>query len=225
MSSIGNVSGATNVSYLQPATNSAQSVARSDSDGDNDSSSGVGKVGKSNFLNAIEQALGQSMPGSTATSSATSASNSTSPSVSTQNPPAALQTFLHSLFAALHQGSGRGSAAVASGSDSNNPGVSSTPTVGRHHHGDSNLAANIQGLLQQLSSGSQGSSTNSSSGSNDAIGTLNSSFQNLINTINTSQAQGATSAAAPSLQSFLQNLLQDMSGGQSISGAVVSTKA
>jgi hypothetical protein len=52
---------------------------------------------------------------------------------------------------------------------------------------------------------------------------LNTSFQNLINALNGSQ--GTSTAGSVTLQSFLQNLLQDLAGGQSVAGAVVNTTA
>ncbi len=211
MSAINNVSGSANLSYLQPATNSTPTGV--DADGNN-GSSGVAR--KSNFLNAIERALGQTLSGSSGASSATPASGSTSSSSSAQDPQAALQAFLQSLFAALTQSGGQGTA-----SDNGSPSVAGAGH--HHHHGASNLTANIQNLLQQLSSGSPGTSTGNSTSSN-ALSNLNSSFQNLINSISASQGQGA-SATTPNLQSFLQNLLQDLNGGQNISGAAVSTQA
>jgi hypothetical protein len=225
MSSINSISGLTNLSYLQPTTNTTQSIGGGDADGDNDGSSGAGGVGRSNFLSAIEQALGQSLSGgiSSATSASSPTSSSTPSSSSTQDPQAALQAFLQNLFAALHQTGGQGNGATAT---SNSNGSSSTPGVGHHHHrGSSNLAANIQSLLQQLSSTSQSASTSNTSSGSDALSNLNSSFQNLISTINASQGQGAAAAPPPTLQAFLQNFLNDLNGGQNISGAVVSTQA
>jgi len=219
MSTINNISSSTYVSYVQSTTktNATQSVRGHD--GDNDVSSGAGKIGRSNFMSAIEQALGQTLSGSSGTSPATSASKSTSSSSSTQDPQAALQTFLRSLFAALHQAGGQGK-----GVGGDNGGSPSASRVGHHPRGGSNLAANIQNLLQQLSSSNQSTSTTGQGSSTDAISNLNSSFQNLIDTINKSQGQGA-SAASPTLQAFLQHLQQDLSSGQNISGAVVSIKA
>ena len=52
-----------------------------------------------------------------------------------------------------------------------------------------------------------------------------SSFQNLVNSLQGSQGQNASANNAPSLQSFLQNLLQNMNSVHNISGAVVSTQA
>lgn len=229
MSSISNIFGSTNAPYVSPTTNATRSVGGGDASGDNDGGSGAGKVGKSNFLNAVEQALGQTLSGGSGTSPATPASNPTSSANSTQDPQAALQAFMHSLFAALHQAGGQGNAAATgkgADADGDNDSSSSTSEVGRHHHGGSNLAAGIQNLLQQLSSNSalttgQSSGTAQGSGT-DTLGNLNSSFQNLIDALGASQGQGTQTA---SLQSFLQNLQQDLSGGQNISGAVVNTKA
>ena len=227
MSSISNISGSSSISYVPPTTSTIQSIGGGDTDGDNDGSMGAGKVGKSNFLSALQQALGQSLSGSSGASSATSTSDPASPSNLTQDPQVALQSFLHSLFAALHQAGGQ-AATAGNGTDSDGDGSSSAAGVGgRHHRGGSNLSANIQNLLQQLSSSSQSSSTSSpstSTSSTDALGNLNSSFQNLINTLSASQGKG-TPTTSPDLQSFLQNFMQDLSGGQNISGAVVNTKA
>ena len=87
------------------------------------------------------------------------------------------------------------------------------------------MSANIQNLLQQLSASGQSSSTGTTSSATDPLSALNSSFQNLVTAMNSSQGQTAAAANAPTLQSFLQNLMQDMSGGQNISGAIVSTHA
>ena len=57
MSSINNISSLSNLSYLQPTASATQSVGGGDSDGDNDGSGSTGKVGKSNFLSIIEQAI------------------------------------------------------------------------------------------------------------------------------------------------------------------------
>jgi hypothetical protein len=65
---------------------------------------------------------------------------------------------------------------------------------------------------------------------------LQTSFQNLISTLAAAFVSSASSSATPSLQSFvppvpptlqsfLQNLQTDLSGGQNIAGAVVNTQA
>ncbi len=79
MSSIGSISGVNGLSYQQPVTG----TFRRGSDGD-DGAGNAGDVGKSNFMNAIAQALGQSVPGSTAGGATNSA----------QDPQVALQSFM-----------------------------------------------------------------------------------------------------------------------------------
>ena len=60
MSSISNISSVSKVSYLQPKPD-MKKAAGGDADGDNDGGAGAGKVNKSNFMNAIAQALGQTL--------------------------------------------------------------------------------------------------------------------------------------------------------------------
>ena len=199
-------------------------------DGDNDGSKVSGGVGRANFMSAIEQALGQSLSRTAGAVTAAVPPNSASATSPAQDPQSALNPFLHNLFAALNQASGPGAGTSATNNPSNmgNPSVSG---AGHHHHGGSNLTANIQSLLQQLSSSSQSTSSSNSSMSSsnsirgtDAISNLSSSFQGLMSAVDTSQGRGPSSTT-PNLQSFLQNLLQDLKGGQNISGAVISTKA
>ena len=198
-----NVSGLNKMPYLQTAPNTAQPVVGNDADGDNDGSSGSARIGKSNFMSAIEQALGQSLSDNAGVSSATSSS--------AKDPQAALQAFLHNLISALHQ------QATSNGVDTAGNNGGSSSAVGSRPRGG--LSANIQGLLQQLSSNKLGASKDSPG--SDALDSLNSSYQNLINAIN-AHKQGSSTT---NLQSFLQNLQQDLNGGQSISGAVVNTTA
>ncbi|OIR16257.1 hypothetical protein GALL_29770 [mine drainage metagenome] len=90
------------------------------------------------------------------------------------------------------------------------------------------MAAGIQNLLQQLNASSQNtaSGTDSSNGSgSSAISSLNSSFQNLVSSLDASQGQSASAANAPSLQTFLQNLMQNIGNVQNMSGSVISTQA
>lgn len=222
MSSIGNISAANNLSYLQPTSNATQRVAGGDSDGDSDSS-GSGGVGKSNFMSAIAQALGQNLPGGSATSSA---SNVTAPSAgSTQDPQAALQAFVQNLFSSLGQTNGtsqaNGTGQTKRGDSDDSGGKSVAGSQG------SNMLANLQNLLQQLSA--PAGSTSQTSSATDPLAGLSSSFQNLLSSMNASQGQTAPNTAqgqtTPTLQSFLQNLMQNMGNGQNISGAMVSTTA
>ena len=230
MSDISSISGLGSLSNVLPTSNKNRMAGGRGNDGDNDASKVSGGVGRANFMSAIEQALGQSLSRTAGAVTAAVPPNSASATSPAQDPQSALNPFLHNLFAALNQATGSGNGASATDNPSNmgNPSVSG---IGHHHHGGSNLTANIQSLLQQLSSSSQSASSINSSTSTsnqtsgtDALSNLSSSFQGLMSAVDTSQGRGA-SATAPSVQSFLQNLLQDLKGGQNISGAVISTKA
>ena len=230
MSDISSISGLGSLSNVLPTSNKNRMAGGRGNDGDNDGSKVSGGVGRANFMSAIEQALGQSLSRSAGAVTAAVTPNSPSATNPVKDPQSALNPFLHNLFAALNQATGSGNGASATDNPSNmgNPSVSG---VGHHHHGGSNLTANIQSLLQQLSSSSQSTSSSNSSMSSsnsirgtDAISNLSSSFQGLMSAVDTSQGRGASSTT-PSVQSFLQNLLQDLKGGQNISGAVISTKA
>ena len=230
MSDISSISGLGSLSNVLPTSNKNRMAGGRGNDGDNDGSKVSGGVGRANFMSAIEQALGQSLSRSAGAVTAAVTPNSASATNPAKDPQSALNPFLHNLFAALNQATGSGNGASATDNPSNmgNPPVSG---IGHHHHGGSNLTENIQSLLQQLSSSSQNTSSSNSgmSSSNpirgtDAISNLSSSFQGLMSAVDTSQGRGASSTT-PSVQSFLQNLLQDLKGGQNISGAVISTKA
>ena len=230
MSDISSISGLGSLSNVLPTSNKNRMAGGRGNDGDNDGSKVSGGVGRANFMSAIEQALGQSLSRSAGAVTAAVTPNSASATNPVKDPQSALNPFLHNLFASLNQarGSGNGASATDNPSNMGNPSVSG---VGHHHHGGSNLTENIQSLLQQLSSSSQNTSSSNSgmSSSNpirgtDAISNLSSSFQGLMSAVDTSQGRGASSTT-PSVQSFLQNLLQDLKGGQNISGAVISTKA
>jgi hypothetical protein len=230
MSDISSISGLGSLSNVLPTSNKNRMAGGRGNDGDNDGSKVSGGVGRANFMSAIEQALGQSLSRTAGAVTAAVPPNSASATSPAQDPQSALNPFLHNLFAALNQATGSGNGASATDNPSNmgNPSVSG---AGHHHHGGSNLTASIQSLLQQLSSSSQSTSSSNSSMSSsnsirgtDALSNLSSSFQGLMSAADTSQGRGS-SATAPSVQSFLQNLLQDLKGGQNISGAVISTKA
>ena len=224
MSSISNISSLSNLLNLQPASSAPQRVGAGDSDGDGDNSRGAGGVGKSNFMNAIQQALGQSVPGSLSTSSS-SATSATAPTSATQDPQAALQAFLQNLLASLGQTNASpvgGSQAAGSDADGDSDGSKSVSGVGRH---GSNISANIQNLLQQLTASNPNTPASTQSNDTDPVAKLNSSFQNLMNSLNVAQGQNTSGANAPTLQTFLQNLYQDMGNGQNISGALVSATA
>lgn len=178
--------------------------------GDGDGDHGKESVGKSNFMDAVTHALDQSLSGSSAKTHV-SHKTSAAPDATTQDPQVALQGFLQNLFSSLSQASGN-----TGGQDGSVSGVGSS-------HQGSHVAQSLQNLLQQLSSTTGGSSTAASSSGN-SLSQLNSSFQNLVSSINSAQGQGA-SAPQPTLQAFLQNLMQDVGKGQNISGTIVSTQA
>jgi hypothetical protein len=224
MSSISSITGGNSLSYLQPTSSGTQRVAGGDSDGDSDGQGGAGNVGKSNFMSAISQALGQT----TGTSAATSTS-----ATSGTDPQAALQGFLQNLFSSLSQANGTpatGKQKTDADGDGGRRSVSGVSGQG------SNISANLQNLLQQLAASSQATSSATGTNAADPLSALNSSFQNLISSITASQGQTATTQGqtattqgqavpVPTLQSFLQNLMQSMGNGQNISGALVSTTA
>ncbi len=231
MSSISNITGST-VSQTPATGRSARKVTGGDADGDNDGTSGAGRsgrAGKSNFMNAILQALGQSLPASSATTkvnAAPAASNSSSTPNATQDQQSALHAFVQNLMSALHQAAGSSPAAENNQANSNTTTANSTTTYSPPSSGgsrnSSNLVNGIQNLLQQLSATGQTNTT----GSNATLDKLNASYQTLANALNaSSQSPAPGGATSANLKSFLNNLLQDLNGGQSISGAVVNTTA
>jgi hypothetical protein len=252
MSTIGSVSSVTTPSYIKSAYNGVKHTG-GDSDGDNENSRGAGRVGRgSNFMQAIVQALGQSLGVGSSPSTApvaptvpaASASGTTSAASANQDPAAAVQAFMHDLFSALHQGQhNQGSAQTAN--STSNPSTSSTTTGGQISRSDKhsgNMAAKLQNLLQQLSANNQTDASGSSSvqttststtstplpsqgNTNDPLSKLNASFQNMINSLKSLQGSTPTQSSMPTLQSFLQNLIQNLSNGQNIAGSVISTTA
>lgn len=222
MSTIGSTSGISNSLYVQPASNRVQSAGRNAEGG---SSAGLVSKG-SNFMQAIEQALGQSL-GSSVAPAATAATDVNAGTG--QDPAAAVQAFMHGLLSALHQSGNNTGSATDADRDGDNDAGGESSDIGK---GGSNMAAKIQNLLQQFSANNQSALTDNQSASagiqgsaTDPLSNLNSSFQDMINTLNPSQGSSAANANSPTLQSFLQNLMQNLSNGQNITGAVVSTKA
>lgn len=176
-----------------------------------DSDRGAGGIGKSNFVNAIMQALGQGATGTQASSG--TAPSATATAAASTTPQAALQSFMQTLSAALGQ---------TNGGDSDGDKDDGKQVSGGGRQG-SNMTASIQNLLQQLSTNSPATPETSASPATDILGTLNTSYQNLMTSMNS--AQGQTPASTPTLPSFLQNFMQNMNNGQNISGAMISTQA
>ena len=210
-------------------------------------SGNTGGMGQSGFLGGIVRALEQSLTGASATSSAAASSStalsstalsSSSASSSgaiqtTQNQEVAMQAFLQNLFASLGQANNAASSANGTTSKDTSAisgiqAASSTLAVDGHHHDRaSHVTADIQGLLQQLASSNPGTSSALGSAQSSSPASLNqlaSSFQNLVSAFNISQGQSVSASNTPTLQSFLQNLYQSMSGAQSVNGSIVSTQ-
>jgi phage-related minor tail protein len=59
----------------------------------------------------------------------------------------------------------------------------------------------------------------------EALSKLTSSFDNMIQAVNSYLGTSSSNAILPTLQSFLQNLLQDLHSGRSIAGAMINTQA
>jgi hypothetical protein len=120
----------------------------------------------------------------------------------------ALHSFLHDLFQAAHSADSSGKA----GSTANAAGNSS---AGKRY---GELASKIDGLAQQLNSGSGSDTSNK----------LKSSFDNLVKALNNGSTSGKTSTAgnAPNLQDFLHELSRNLQGGAlNPLGSLVSTAA
>ncbi len=218
------ITGIQNTSYYQPTSNVGSTSPTIGSDGDNDGSGANGTVGRSGhhhhgvFSSAIMQTLSQLESGSSASSTTGSSSTSaasTSASSGVTSQQQALSTFMQDLFATLGgqngqspSTSGTSQGTVASDSVGTNS-VSSYGTQG----GLGKLVSELQSLAQQMSfSGTtSGQSTSNTS-------TLQSDFQNLVS------STGGSSANMPSLDSFLQDLAQNLRNGNS-TGNIVNTKA
>lgn len=219
--------------------NAPSGPASVDRDGDHDG--GRLRGGFGSFMGSIIQALGQIGVGQTAQaassaqpvsstppSSGTQSSDSSGSAASTQNPLQALEAFLQSLFQALGSESGGAQgASAATGTGTNTSGA--PPVQGEHHHHHGGLVAKLQTLLQDVSGGSSSPGTSGSSSGSGAgqSGTsdLNGAFQNLVGAFGGS----SSGSGAPTLQEFLQNLIQDLQhrGGGSTAavGGVVSASA
>ncbi len=150
----------------------------------------VGRAGNSAFASALMNALSQS--GITVGSAS---NGTTTPSGgASQSPQQALQAFMQNLFAALHAQSAGSSGQPGADGDNDGSAAGAAGAMGGHHGGIGKMEANLQSLIQQLSSGASASPVDAS---------LQQSFQNLAG------AQGSNQA---SLTSFLQSLSQNLQG-------------
>lgn len=227
---INSVSNQNNYWWLSQLTQTNQSGQSVNGSGNNQTSTtGVAGGG---FINALATALSQIGINSTSSSSSNGDSSSSS---SSQNPAQALVSFLQDLMAALQSQNG-GQLPTSTGTDSDNDNDgSSASTIGGtsgHHHHHNRLEANLQGLIQQLSSSSSNSTASTStdaststtnsaiSGSSTTSSTLSSlqqSFQNLLT------AYGDTGNST-SLQNFLQAFANNLDGSKPV-GKVLQTQA
>ena len=166
--------------------------------------------GGSDFMKAIEQALSQmglnlnpQSPSSPQTTSGTDNDGSSSSSSVTGNSRQALHAFMHDLFNTLKtvqaQTSGTTSSNTASGSYS------------------SNLTNGIQDIINALGGSSPATGTTASTTQNGNLTTLQSDFQNLVTSLGGSPSTGTQSS---DLQTFLQNLVQNISTQQASSTAI-----
>lgn len=176
---------------------------------------GVSTALFSNLLQSIGQAIG-AQSGASATSPATAAVTSgaatsnaagaanAATNVLTPGRTQEVRAFMHSLSQALKQ-DGLGSSAPAVASTAGG-GTLATPASGQYQ---GNLVSSLQTLIQQV--GSSGKPT-------AATETLNSTFQNLLSGSTIAASGSAATAPAPdqsssaALQSFLNNLLQNLQG-------------
>lgn len=194
-----------------------------DRDGDH-GGSGVSAAARKGglFSSAIVQALAQ-----IGVSAAASPANASAVGAASSTQDAALKTFMHDLFAALHSLSGGQSNAAGASQTASNAGADSdgdsdgsgTPGAaeavkgrGRHGGGLSTIENNLQTLIQQLSSSS---TTTAAASSNSALSSLQSDYQNLLGSVGASGNQA-------SLASFLGAIAGNLQGSNP--GLNISTK-
>lgn len=206
------------VQAFQIAGPAQRGIGGVDSDGDNDGSGSAGRArggGARAFMQSVFQALSQlglitPNQGTGSGASATQASTDTSAAsaASTNSPPGgqqdvrhALHAFMHSLFHALRGiESAQGSASSGS-AQSDVAATGSQPKYGT-------FTSALQTLLQGLGASGTASATNGNESD------LQAAFQNLVQALGATGSSG--SSTSPTLQSFLQALLQDLnskSGG------------
>jgi hypothetical protein len=160
-----------------------------------------------NLPNAIAQALTQSLSGGASTSQSIASRTATDPGAG-QTPHAALQIFMQNLFSALGQENANGNQNLT---------VNKPP---ENAHGSSNISANIHSLIKQLNSNPQAGMATATATPKSTLDNLNSSFTNLMGLLNGSQSP----VGATTLQSYLENLSQDLGNGHNISGALIDTQ-
>jgi hypothetical protein len=212
--SIDSTSVVANLQMFQLNTATQSGMRGVDSDGDNDGSGGAGRArggdGRA-FMHSVFQTLsqlglitpnqgsGSGTPAAQASADTggAGANSSSLPSGDQSNVRHALHAFMHSLFHAL-----RGTeSAQATAGDSSAQGDGSASASPPDY---TDVTSALQTLLQNVGSDSSGSSTQGNTGD------LQTAFQNLVQALD---AGGSTSSSAqPTLQSFLQALLQNLNG-------------
>lgn len=198
--SIGAIGGSQSIaSLLLPSVSSAQAGRSGDC-------GGVGRTGSAHhggrsLVKSIAETLKEMGLESTSLDPATAASGtgsasatSTAAADATQKSPA-LSEFLHALFQALKDGA----PAQKSGDHGADKTADKSPLSAVSGYGT--LGTKLQGLLQSLGS---------ANGSNPDLTALTNEFQDLVKT----SAGNSGSTAHPSLQSFLQTLIQNLGAQQ-----------
>lgn len=186
--------------------------------------------GSDPFMQEVAQALSQlginlptqSASASTSQSDQNATTSDGSSTSGTQAVGEDIHKLMHDLFAALHQAQTQapGSTGTDSDGDNDRSSISSTKAAGY-----ANLTTGLQGLIQQLGSGT--------TATNGPLSALQTDFQTLLNdaqsqTNGTSTGSSSTDSQSATLQSFLQTLLNNRNGHSSSSaavGGVVSTVA
>jgi hypothetical protein len=171
----------------------------------------------SNLLQTLEKIIGVQPSSATSAAAGTgavpatgTASGTTASSASGSTTPAAtaavtqdLNGFLHSLFQVLKQDGLGGTANTATTAASTVPAPASGSLAASTGAGQyqGSLVSSLQTLIQQV--GSTGST-------NPAIANLDASFNNLVQGASGSNASTTPSSSNAALQSFLNNLLQNL---------------
>jgi hypothetical protein len=170
------------------------------------------------LLGAVVNALSEIGVLSSSSPSETGESSDASSS-STQEPPRALADFMHGLMAALHAQAAHSSRAQApldsdgdlDGSTPSETGDAPHTAGGRHRP---NIAADLQSLIQRLSTSTTDSSTTITG--NGTVSHLQQTFDALLTALGTSDNEAT-------LSSFLGALANNLPGATSVGNAVSTT--
>ncbi|RZI42439.1 hypothetical protein EGT07_14630 [Herbaspirillum sp. HC18] len=170
------------------------------------------------FGSAIKDALsslGIDLDSLSDSSSSTSATGATDTSAtetdgSTESASAALKSFMHTLMDTLHA---QGSSGAQAQGETEGSGQVQGPG-GHHHGGHGNIQADMQSLIQKLSSSSSDSTSSNTSDSDTSE--LQQSFDSLMN------ALGASSSGS---DATLSKFLQALQGNMEPKGTIVNTTA